>query len=348
MTMTTARRLAGCLFFLSLALCLWSESWRLTVLHTNDLHGQMLPFNYPGAVLSQAARQDAGGLARRATAIARIRREVTDHPVALVEAGDIFTRGPWHTRFYGEPEVEAMNLMGYEMMTIGNNEFKAKNGTESQAIMLSLLKRSKFPWLAANLTVGDTGQPVEGVKPYVVKTYGAMRVGFLGLTAPRAQEYSQVKGWTIGDPIAAAKKWAPVARKECDILIALTHIGDVLDRQLAAQVTGIDAIVGGDSHTFLFQPVKVKNPDGIEVPIAQAGEMGILLGRLDLTFEQQKTGWRLTACSGQLLPIDKQYIDAPDIKALLDRYLAPPAQPQQQKIPVTRIPMLLPRALSAC
>lgn len=321
-------RLIICLSLLLLLLSAWAgETLRLTVLHTNDLHGMMLPFDYPGSLLAlQPGRKDAGGLARRATALAQL-RAAAGGPVVTIDAGDVFTRGPWHTRFYGEPEIEALNLMGYDMLTVGNNEFKATEKVDSQARMLALMRRSRFPWLAANLTVGETGAPVEGMHPFIVRTYGGVRVGFLGLTAPRAAEYPQTKGWTIGDPLAAAKVWVPRARAECDVLIAVTHIGYDLDRTLAAQVAGIDAIVGGDSHTFLGKPVLVKNPEGREVPIVQVGEQGLFLGRFVLTFEKGEAGWRLTANEGKLLPIDKSYPDDPAVKTLLDRYLPPTPVP---------------------
>ena len=194
------RRLAFVLMLLLCASVLWGQRWQLTILHTNDLHGMMLPFNYPGQYFFTPQKADAGGLARRASAIAQIKAQITDHPVVLVDAGDLFTRGPWHTRFYGEPEIEALNLIGYDMMCVGNNEFKAKPGPESQQIFHALRRRSKSPWLAANLTVSTTGKPVAGVQPYIVKSYGNMRVGFLGLTLACAQSYPQIRGWTISDP----------------------------------------------------------------------------------------------------------------------------------------------------
>ncbi|MHB9132001.1 MAG: bifunctional metallophosphatase/5'-nucleotidase [Armatimonadota bacterium] len=298
-----------------------AETWQLTILHTNDLHGMMQPYNYPGQLLNVLPRKDTGGLARRATLVAQLRKEAKN-PVVVIDGGDLFTRGPWHTKFYGEPEIEALNLIGYDMFCVGNNEFKAKAGVESQPILLGLMRRSRFPWLAANLTVGDTGVPVEGMHPYIVRTYGTVRVGFLGLTAPRSAEYAQVKGWAISDPIAAAKKWVPLARQECDILIAVTHIGVDLDKQLAAAVPGIDAIIGGDSHTYIRKPIMIKNPAGVQVPIVQAGEQGVAVGELDLTFEHTDA-WRLTAADGKLIFLDKSYPEDPAVKALLDRYLTP-------------------------
>ena len=306
--------------------CWSAETSTLTILHTNDFHGMMEPFDFTGECAELAGQHArVGGMARRATLIAQLRGEVSG-PMLVVDAGDLFTRGPWHTRWYGVPEIEAMNLMGYDLMCVGNNELKATADTESQAKMRLLIRRSRFPWVAANLTLEGTatadspGLLVEGVQPFVVRAFGRVRVGLLGLTAPQADAYPQIKGWRVGDPIEAAKRWVPLARKECDILIAVTHIGDARDRQLAQQVEGIDAIVGGHSHTFHSRPILVMNPAGADVPIAQAGGSGVVLGRLDLTFEHNGA-WHLKAADGRLLPITDALAEDPEVTRLLKSYL---------------------------
>jgi 2',3'-cyclic-nucleotide 2'-phosphodiesterase (5'-nucleotidase family) len=305
-------------------------TWQLTILHTNDLHGMMVTHEYQGefSPFADEARR-LGGLARRATAIEQLRRGI-ESPVVVMDTGDVFTRGPWHERWFGEPEIEAMNLMGYDMLCVGNNELKAIwDDPASKGMMLLLMRRSRFPWLAANLTWGGSPSaemegvgPVEGIHPFVVRMLGGVRVGFLGLTTPAAAEYPHLTGWVVGDPIEAAERWVPLARKECDVLFAVTHLGRAGDERLAAEVAGIDAIVGGHSHTFISRPVMVKNPLGREVPIAQAGELGVVVGRLDLTFEHGE-GWRLTEARGELIPIDESFPEDPAVKALLEPYLAP-------------------------
>ena len=322
----------------------WSaEQWSLTIIHSNDLHGMMEPFDYPGSPDpslpgSGPAEKDVGGLARRATLVSKL-RVATSGAVTLVDAGDFFTRGPWHQNFFGAPEIEVMNRMGYDLMDVGNNEFKGKSGTDSQQVFLDRKEESRFPWIAANLAVEKTGAPVGDVTPFVIRNFNGMRVGFLGLTAPRSASYPQVEGWTISDPIVVAKAMVPVIRSQCDILIAITHLGvnpdpakitDYvgLDNQLAAQVPGIDAIIGGDSHTFLYTPLVIESPDGRNVPIVQTGEQGIRLGKLDLVFEKQAAGalagqWRLAKFQRVLIPVDANVAEDVGIKYYLDSVLHP-------------------------
>lgn len=269
-----------------------------------------------------------GGAARRETLVRQLRRAITN-PVMLIDAGDTFTRGPLTNAYEGIADVEAMNAVGYDLAAIGNNEFKAKDAVErndaagAQAALLQVVKRSRFVWVCANAT-DQKGAFLEGVQPYVVRSFNGVRVGFLGLTAPRSAEYPQTKGWTISDPLAAAREWVPRARAHCDVLIAVTHIGVDLDRKLAAQTLWLDAIVGGDSHTFLYKAVEVANPNGVKVPLVQDGEFGANLGRLDLHFVRDGLGrWRLARYQSALLPVGARLREAPDVAATLAPFVRP-------------------------
>jgi 2',3'-cyclic-nucleotide 2'-phosphodiesterase (5'-nucleotidase family) len=299
----------------------------LTILHTNDIHGHIFPFAYTETGKSMDEMPSVGGAARRATLVRKLRTEI-HHPVMLVDSGDLFTRGPLTNAYEGIADVEAQNALGYDLACIGNNEFKAKDAFDindaagSQAALLQVIKRSRFPWLCANAR-DEHGAFIEGTMPYVVREIEGVRVGFLGLTAPRSASYPQTKGWTITDPIEAAQEWIPKARAHCDILIAVTHIGVELDRQLAAKTRGLDAIVGGDSHTYLYKAVEAKNLDGQPIPIVQDGEFGANLGRFDLEFANSDTGWKLTHYTEQLIPIRAPMAEAPDVVKALAPYLAP-------------------------
>ncbi len=312
------------LLALALPVCA-ADTFQLTLLHTNDLHGMMRSFDYAreGGPFS-GAHPNAGGMARRATLIAQIRRE-TKHPVLVVDCGDVFADGPWSTKLYGTAEIDAMNQIGYDLFGVGNNEFQATGGPDAQDKMLLLIRRSRFPWLAANLTT-EGGGPVEGVRPFVVRTFGDLRVAFLGLVPGRVAEYDWIKGWKTQDPIAAALHWVPIAREEADLVIAVVHLGPGTARELLAKVPGIDAMIGGDSHTFTPEVVMMKSADGRDVPYAQAGEKGVVLGRFDLTFEHG-SDWHLTAANETLLPITSAIPEDRGVRKLLEHLLDTPATP---------------------
>jgi len=300
----------------------------ITILHDNDLHGHLLSYNYTEVGRSPQEQPERGGAARRATLVRQLHHSI-HNPVLLIDSGDLATRGPLVTTYQGIADVEAMNDIGYDLMAIGNNEFKLKDGADAtdaagaQGDLLQVIKRSRFPWVCANAT-DNRGAFLEGVEPYVVRDIDGVRIGFLGLTAPRSASYPQTKGWTISDPIAAAKEWIPEARKHCDILIAVTHIGTDQDKELAAQTTGLDAIVGGDSHTFLYKPVVVANPAGYQVPIVQDGEFGADLGRFDLNLARDGSGqWKIASYNDVLMTVGPKIPEAKDVDETLAPYLLP-------------------------
>lgn len=312
---------------LALALCSHSlvaanvdEPVELTILHTNDVHGHLFPFNYNdmGTVAN-----DVGGVARRATLIRRI-REAANHPVLVMDAGDVFTRGPV-SDLMGVPDFEVMNAVPYDIMTIGNNEFKGAPGMAGQRNLRERVKQAKFAIISANVTETATGQNL--VPPWKVFEAKGVRVGVFGLTAPRAASYSQADGLHIADPVQTAKAIVPRLLNECDLIVALTHIGYPLDLRLAAAVPEIDVIIGGDSHTWLPKPSLVtsgaKTPDwwvGGTI-VCQDGEWGKCLGRLDVVIRRSgERRWRVASYSAELMPVDSSTPPADDIERILSDY----------------------------
>jgi len=294
--------------------------FKLTILHTNDVHGHLFPFDY-------GKEKNVGGVARRGSLIRSLRAEA-DWPMLVVDAGDIFTRGPLARIYRGEPDVAAMNVIPYDVITLGNNEFKGADGLEGQRVMRERIRQARFPVVCANVVETATGKPL--VPPYVILSAGGRRIGIFGLTAPRVASYSQAEGLTIRDPVDTAKDIVPQLLQQADVVVALTHIGYDLDRKLAAKVPGIDLIVGGDSHTWLFKPVVVPIVDSPQAfwvggpVIVQDGEWGKCLGRVDL-YMRRATGhdYQVMSFRGKLLPITSPITDLPEVTRTLEPYIRP-------------------------
>lgn len=305
-----------------------AETQQIAILHDNDLHGHLRSFCYVELSRGSDERCGVGGAARRASLIVRLRAH-SKAPTALVDVGDTSTRGPLATEYEGQDEIAAMNAIGYDLAALGNNEFKLKDGVDqadaagAQAALQRLIAQSRFPWLCANVT-DARGDFIKGVKPFVVRRMGRLRVAFLGLTTLKSVRYPQTKGLTFEDPVAAAARWVPKARAEADVVIAVTHLGVAGDQDLARRTRGIDAIVGGDSHTFLYAPLHERNLDDQPVPIVQDGEFGANLGDLQLTFQRRRDrSWALVRDRGRLIPIDRRTAAKPAVAAIVERYAAP-------------------------
>ena len=312
-----------CLLALSLAANAESQLpkyARLVILHTNDVHGHMLPFDY-------LEDTNVGGVARRATMIDSIRSQCSD-ALLVLDAGDVFTRGPLASTYNGEPDFAILNAMRYDALTLGNNEYKGDDGLAGQKIMFERIKQAAFPVVCANCTYKNTGKPI--VPEYIILERNGIRLGIFGLTAPRVATYSQAEGLVIEDPIQAAKRVVPILKQQADVVIGLTHIGYESDKQLAAQVPDIDIIVGGDSHTWLYQPELVK-PSGEQHAfwvggpvIVQDGEWGRRLGNLSVVLRLQgEHDYQVMSFKGELTPVNDGFAPSAKIASMLAGYTRP-------------------------
>jgi 2',3'-cyclic-nucleotide 2'-phosphodiesterase (5'-nucleotidase family) len=277
--------------------------FHLTILHTNDFHGA-----------------DFSALAKEATLIKEIRTEEQD--VLYLDAGDTFTRGPFHQKFFGELEFAVLNAVGCNALTLGNNEFKATEDLTAQKYLFDRINQAKFPILCANIRVAKDGSYLPEVLPFIVLDMDGEKVGIFGVSASRIADYPQTKGFIVDDPLKTAEKVFPEVAAESELVLALTHIGFNEDKKLAKRLPKLAAIIGGDSHTVLEKPFCQNR-----IPIVQAGDNGRFLGRLDLFFELEDGVLVLKEYKGELIPIDESVPEDPEIKALIRSFMEKVEQP---------------------
>jgi 2',3'-cyclic-nucleotide 2'-phosphodiesterase/3'-nucleotidase/5'-nucleotidase len=276
----------------------------VTILHTNDVHGVFPTASYYGT---------PEGMTYLATHIANERAK---NPNALLlDAGDTF-QGNAFAQFFRNsdpnPIAGAMNLLDYDAFVIGNHEYNF--GPATFATMLGQLN---FPILGS-ANVDDDGSYgfINGnVEDYITVTVDGLDVAIFGLTNPRVYRYelpTNIPGLTFYPATSTAQSLVPAiqAAEAPDLLLGLTHIGyspygDELDSDVlvAEQVPGIDAIVGGHSHTFLDPAVLVTstvNPTG--TLIAQTGRYAQNLGKVNIGFTGNMTdGYDIVLREGYLL-----------------------------------------------
>ena len=265
-------------FFLSIASVAAQKKIKITILHTNDTHSQVEPLE----------KNDMGGYARRMGVIDQIRAE--EKNVLLLDAGDYWQGTPYFNFFNGRIEIDAMNRMKYDAVTLGNHEFD--NGVDT---MLSVLSEAKFSIISSNYTF-ENPLLVNMIKPYTILNKDGIRIGIMALgTNPEGLiAKSNFEGVTYADPIVVANEISNILKieKKCDLVICLSHLGDnptktqITDFDVVRATKNIDVIIGGHSHQIIENTTE-KNIDGKNVIIAQMGKSGQYLGRIDLELEKK-------------------------------------------------------------
>ena len=265
-----------------------NAAYKLTVLHTNDQHSRIEPFDS-----SYSRNPNQGGFARRATLIQQIRSQ--EKNVLLLDAGDIFQGTPYFNFYGGELEFKLMSMMGYDAATMGNHDFD--NGLDG---FLKALPNAKFPFITSNYDFSNTILDGKTEKYKIFKKDG-IKVGLFGVGIELdglvgKKQYQETK---YLNPVEIAQHYADFLRKEkgCDLVICLSHIGfdyrddadKMSDKKLAAQTDNIDLILGGHTHTFLPEPQSFTNKSGKNVLVNQVGWAGLLLGRIDFYFDKNKS-----------------------------------------------------------
>lgn len=262
------------------------QAEHLVIAAVNDTHSQIDP-----------ASDGKGGLLRRRAIYDQIRRE--NKNTMIIHGGDAVQGTIYFSLFKGEVEFAAIDSMGYDMITLGNHEFD--NGVVKLA---DYYNRLKTPVVSTNYDFSAT--PVKGVMPYLIKTFGGKRVGFIGINVnPRGMvsegNYDGLvyqNGALVADPTAKYLKEV----QKVDYVVMVSHIGyyaeipgEPCDSDVVSKSHYIDIVIGGHTHSEIkpgSAQANVKNADGKIVPIGQNGKYGKLVGVYDLDLETGKVEYK--------------------------------------------------------
>ena len=295
------------------------ETFELTILQTNDLHGHVDDF-----ITLNDGTVHHNSIAKYATIIEHVRDE--EENVLLVDGGDIFLRGEFQAG-QGELETALLKALDYDAMVLGNNDFRvypAGEGTpDSRYEQLKDYHRNvNFPILTGNVIVKETGKYIQNVEPWKSFTFDGVKVGMIGLTSmkPEIRGWNDVADLDFIEPLEALNALLPEVSEKSDINIVLSHAGNPEDHNLA-QVPGVSAVLGADTHKVIKTPEYEFNGE-VMVPITQAGgEQENYLGRLDLTYKVVDGKMKLVESDGLLYDVTNVPAD-PEIKAIIDDYRA--------------------------
>src|SRR5438552_4943983 len=208
----------------SAAATLNSNTVCISILHTTDIHGHILPtFDYDGTA-------DRGGLARCATQIRRWRRQ-NPHSI-LIDVGDVYQGTDVSLRNKGELMIDLFNHLEYDAWVIGNHEFDW--GIEP---FTNALQKSAMPVLSANTTLdgkpagssSDSQHLFAKIQPFVVKEIRDIKVAIIGITTP-GMSFWLPREFTVGmdfqHPVDSVRQAMEKAKSEgADAIVLTGHTG---------------------------------------------------------------------------------------------------------------------------
>jgi 2',3'-cyclic-nucleotide 2'-phosphodiesterase/3'-nucleotidase len=273
----------------SAAAALESDTVCISILHTTDLHGHILPTaDYDG-------NPDYGGLARCAAQIRRWRRQNSNS--ILIDVGDVYQGTDVSLRNRGELMIDLFNHLRYDAWIVGNHEFDW--GIET---FLNALQRSTMPVLAANTLLNgkpagassESQHPFAKIQPLVIKEIAGIKLAVIGVTTPGMPFWlgpEFTRGIEFQNPVEPVRRAMARAKDEgADVIVLTGHMGlkmrtggdDFANTVMAltSEFPEIAVFIAGHTHQAI--PSRLTNG----VLFTQADHFGIHVGRVDLLFDR--------------------------------------------------------------
>jgi 2',3'-cyclic-nucleotide 2'-phosphodiesterase (5'-nucleotidase family) len=264
----------------------------LTIFHINDQHGQLDNFAKIKHIVDE---------------------EKKETNVLLVCSGDIFSGNPVVDNHpeKGFPMIDIMNKTGFDISVIGNHEFDY-----GEIILKDRVNQSQFDWICANVDMNNSGIP----EPNEFKTIAVdnLKVTFLGLVETNGKDNDiipsthpwRVQNLTFDRYQNIITNYSQTKESEnADIYIALTHLGESTDYNIANNYPFFDLIIGGHSHTKVNTTIN-------NIPIFQAGSNLNYLGKIELKIEDKK----ITNSTYQLIDLATYQNYDTALKEIIDNY----------------------------
>jgi len=328
------------------------------ILAINDFHGNIetppdpVSITQPdGAVL----KARAGGAAQLASALEHARE---GHPNTItVAAGDLIGASPLASAYFlDEPTIDAMNLLGLSIASVGNHEFDkgsaellrmqkggcGKNTTRVPC-QLEPFTGARFEYLAGNVvrTDGSTIFP-----PTAIRQVGPIKIGFIGETLKETGTLvspAGVAGLKFTDEAATANALVPQLKAAgADAIVLLIHQGgkvpDSYQEEGCKELTGdilpildrldpaITTVISGHTHNAYACTMQRGRATRL---LTSAGKYGFLYTDVRLSFDPLTHHlWGERALN---LPVTGATGADPNVAALVDRYAAA-ARPAAERV----------------
>lgn len=281
---------------------------KLRILETSDIHVNLMNYDY-----YQTKMDNKVGLVQTATLVNEARKEAKNS--VLFDDGDALQGTPLGDYVaqkglngnYVHPLYRLMNIMNYDVISLGNHEFNYGLDYLNKAI-----SKTEFPVINSNVYKDDHDNNEENdqnyFKPYHVFEKEVedeagqkhkVKVGVMGFVPPQIMSWDKanLEGKVKAkDIVQSAKKMIPKMKAEgADIIIALAHSGvDTSGYNVGmenasfylTEIPGIDAVLTGHSHTVVTDTFN-------GVPVVMPGAFGSNLGVIDMQLKQVNGKWEV-------------------------------------------------------
>ncbi|MBQ3291489.1 MAG: bifunctional metallophosphatase/5'-nucleotidase [Mogibacterium sp.] len=282
---------------------------KLTLLHSNDIHGKFTGKKDENGKLSCSLAQVAGY-------VNKIKEEQPDTLYCI--AGDVFQGSLIDSDFQGLSTMEILNMLPIDIMSLGNHELDY-----GISHMLFVAKCADFPIVNTNFKIRTNGSHM--FEPYHIVEVDGFHVLFIGLLTENIVDQTKAEGLvgsfvTVEDPAAEVTRITSMIREsglKVDLTVLLTHIGYDADVELAKTIDpecGVDVIVGGHSHTYLKEPTICNN-----ILIVQAGMEDTHIGKLDMVIDTVNKS--IDSWEWEMVPVDEEHCPTDKlVKAMVGTY----------------------------
>ncbi|MBL7768032.1 MAG: bifunctional metallophosphatase/5'-nucleotidase [Flavipsychrobacter sp.] len=308
---------------------------RFTILHTADIHAQLLVHDEFFIENGKVVYKKRGGMATLKTMIRQLKNENPANTL-VIDGGDCFQGSGVAALTEGKAIVPLMNNIGYDIMLPGN--WEVVYGKE-------MMMKDMFAYdgvkVCANM-FHNTNDDLNGdliFPPYFVQHIGGLKIGFIGYNdplTPKRQSPAYSDGITFTPPEKNVAKYIKLLKQyeQCDMVFLLTHMG--LAQQIGlsnmAQIKGADYILGADTHERVREPIQ-----GLHAKVTEPGAFGSFLAKLDIIIENGVIKDQVY----QLLDVDpEKYPENPEMKQLIEEAREPYKKTLHRVIGKTKTPLV--------